>query len=418
MARTYTTVGWQDGEVLEPAKVTVAGTEYEVEPEVISGRTPVNASNLRKMDNEIKTIVEEDIPSVLNVRLLAVDDIEPTECSTGDKYFNKTTNLIYTATGTNTWDTNGETPIVGILYVVFDEQTTYAYDGTTLISVGGGTDNSGGETLKIGCILPFSGTNAPDGYLLCDGSAVSRTTYADLFNEIGVTYGAGDGSTTFNLPNLKGKVPVGLDSDDEDFASIGTTGGEKEHTLTIEEMPSHRHSWSLGANVVANATSHTAVTNYNSTGGGLGVATMNSTGGNQSHNNLQPYLVVNYIIKAMNTTPIQAQIMSSYSTSVSDGYSCDYINNQLIVSDINASLGTIQKSANLWDQTVQVTIPSGYEPLGIVGYSLTGEYFSWLVFSTMFLNGNTFGYTITNRNDFNDAKNIICTLKVLLKKIN
>jgi len=63
-----------------------------------------------------------------------------------------------------------------------------------------------------GVILPYGAATAPSGYLLCDGSAVSRTTYADLFSVIGTTYGAGDGSTTFNLPHLKGTVPVGKDS--------------------------------------------------------------------------------------------------------------------------------------------------------------------------------------------------------------
>lgn len=93
---------------------------------------------------------------------------------------------------------------------------------------------------------------------------------------------------------MTGKVPVGLDLTDTDFNLIGKTGGEKTHKLTVAEMPSHNHTWSLGANVVANATSSRAVTNYNSSSGGLGVATMNNTGGGASHNNLQPYEVVSY----------------------------------------------------------------------------------------------------------------------------
>lgn len=146
MARTYTPVGWQDGTVLQPAKVNVQGTEYNVEPQVVSGQTPVNATNLRKMDNEIKTIVEQDIPSVLDVNLIAVTDVAPTECSVGDKYYNTEDNKIYEAIDTNTWDTSGEYPIEGISYVVFDTQTSYAYNGTTLISVGGGS----GSEIVIG----------------------------------------------------------------------------------------------------------------------------------------------------------------------------------------------------------------------------------------------------------------------------
>lgn len=99
-----------------------------------------------------------------------------------------------------------------------------------------------GDTLPIGAIMPFGSDTIPDNWLLCDGSAVSRTTYQQLFNTIGTTYGTGDGFTTFNLPNLQGKIPVGKNANDTDFDTLGETGGEKEHTLTIQEMPQHGHS--------------------------------------------------------------------------------------------------------------------------------------------------------------------------------
>lgn len=67
-----------------------------------------------------------------------------------------------------------------------------------------------GDKFPAGIIAPFAGTAIPDGWLLCDGSAISRTDYADLFNAIGTTYGAGNGSSTFNLPNLIGRVPLGM----------------------------------------------------------------------------------------------------------------------------------------------------------------------------------------------------------------
>jgi microcystin-dependent protein len=78
----------------------------------------------------------------------------------------------------------------------------------------------------------FAGSTAPTGWLLCDGTAVSRTTYSDLFAITSTTYGVGDGSTTFNLPNLKGRVPVGLDTSQTEFDVLGETGGAKTHTLT------------------------------------------------------------------------------------------------------------------------------------------------------------------------------------------
>ena len=144
----------------------------------------------------------------------------------------------------------------------------------------------------VGSISLFAGTTAPTGWLICDGSAVSRTTYANLFSVIGTTYGTGDGSTTFNIPNLKGKVPVGLDSSDTSFDTIGETGGEKEHTLTIDEMPSHSHGL-LGN---ANAGGKAETVPYGSQATGTIMYAIQNSGGGQAHNNLQPYIVMNYII--------------------------------------------------------------------------------------------------------------------------
>lgn len=170
----------------------------------------------------------------------------------------------------------------------------------------------GGGGIDIGTIVPFSGAIAqiPNGFMLCDGSAISRTTYATLFSIIGTTYGEGDGSTTFNLPNLQGKTLVGVDSEDTDFDTLGETGGEKTHTLLTSEMPSHNHnrirvvagnqflgiaggSYAnvAGLNLNSGKYPYTDETNTN-------VETSN-TGGGQSHNNLQPYITINYIIKVL-----------------------------------------------------------------------------------------------------------------------
>jgi microcystin-dependent protein len=89
-----------------------------------------------------------------------------------------------------------------------------------------------------GIVMPFAGSVAPQGYLLCDGSAVSRTDYADLFAAIGTTYGAGDGSSTFNVPDLSGRVVLGVSQSH----ALGTTGGEATHVLTEQELPAHSHT--------------------------------------------------------------------------------------------------------------------------------------------------------------------------------
>lgn len=91
--------------------------------------------------------------------------------------------------------------------------------------------------MLVGAVYMFAGSVAPQGYLLCDGSAVSRSTYSELFNLLDTTYGDGDGETTFNLPNLSGKVIIGS----SESYPLGTTGGEETHVLTSGEIPSHNH---------------------------------------------------------------------------------------------------------------------------------------------------------------------------------
>lgn len=157
-----------------------------------------------------------------------------------------------------------------------------------------------GSTNLAGMIQLTAAAAAPAGWLICDGSAVSRTTYSKLFTALGTTYGAGNGSTTFNLPNLKGRIPAGLDTSQAEFATRGQTGGEKYHPLTVDEMPVHNH-------IAPSHKSSLEAGGYGltQTGGfqdrphvdGATVAATNNAGGGQAHNNLQPYLVLNYIIK-------------------------------------------------------------------------------------------------------------------------
>ena len=98
----------------------------------------------------------------------------------------------------------------------------------------GNADNA--SQTPTGLINPYAGSTAPTGWLLCNGLSVSRTTYASLFSVISTAYGAGDGSTTFGLPNLKGRLPVGLDSTQTEFDAMGETGGVKSTTLTTTKF--------------------------------------------------------------------------------------------------------------------------------------------------------------------------------------
>jgi microcystin-dependent protein len=105
-------------------------------------------------------------------------------------------------------------------------------------------------TNPVGAIEHLAATATPDGYLPADGSDVSRTTYAKLFAKISTSHGAGDGSTTFTLPNLKGRAVVGFDASQTEFNVLGETGGVKTVTLTTNEMSSHSHSMTAHTHAV------------------------------------------------------------------------------------------------------------------------------------------------------------------------
>lgn len=167
-----------------------------------------------------------------------------------------------------------------------------------------------GSTNLTGMLQMTAAATAPAGWYLCQGQELSRTGEAKLFAAIGLTYGAGNGTTTFNLPNLQGRVPVGVSTSDTDFAR-GASGGAKTHTLTESQLPSHKHAASDGTIAMVATQAGTASTTDN--GGGSVVqgstsgrfvhpATLTgstgATGGNAAHNNLQPFVAVNYIIKA------------------------------------------------------------------------------------------------------------------------
>lgn len=301
MSENYTLINWQNGEITQPAVVEIDGVDYQVQPAIETGNTPINADNLNHMDNGIRnaTLKLNDKIETATVQLIAVTDTAPSECAENDKYYNTNTNLIYTATGTDTWGVTGETPSQLYLYMDISDEKLYYYDGNTFSSYGGGSGGAGGETLPIGSIMLYSGNVLPVNWLLCNGQAVSRTKYSALFEKIGTTYGSGDGSTTFNVPNLKGKVAVGKDDNDTDFDTLGETGGEKTHTLSVSEMPAHSHDLVY---VKSNSTplNNAGVSGFNSTNTGVGTKenAVENTGGGQAHNNLQPYIVQNFIIKA------------------------------------------------------------------------------------------------------------------------
>jgi microcystin-dependent protein len=214
---------------------------------------------------------------------------------------------------------------------VFNEDTAEWVDGSLAVFPGQ--------------VFAYASSTAPEGYLLCDGSQASQSLYPNLFSVIGTLYNNGsESSGNFRLPSLASRVPVELNILDAEFAALGQVGGEKAVTLTVGQLPSHNHT-QLPHNHLQNShdhaqdshshvlnsqfyTSGAEAANYGSgffgsfrgrtiVSGATGIgsdgrtpAIANATatnqnttavnqnaGGGQPHNNLQPYVVVQYIIK-------------------------------------------------------------------------------------------------------------------------
>jgi len=173
-----------------------------------------------------------------------------------------------------------------------------------------------GAAVPPGMTMAFAGSRIPAGWLLCDGSAISRTTYPNLFAAIGVTWGIGDASTTFNLPDLRGRTLIGAGHGSGlSSRNLAQSLGEESHQLTVAEMPSHNHGitdpghqhetaiggqgpWGSGPARYpeVGGTGLYSVSSTLSSPVTTGVSVQNN-GGDQPHNNMQPSAVINYIIK-------------------------------------------------------------------------------------------------------------------------
>jgi microcystin-dependent protein len=204
-----------------------------------------------------------------------------------------------------------------------------------------------GTNVPTGSLFQYAGATAPSGYLLCYGQAISRSTYSALFAIVSTTYGTGDGSTTFNLPDCRGRVPAGKDDMGGTSANrltglsgglngdiLGATGGSQSHTLVTGELASHTHSLATGSGsgtaslnvntqvstaVSPNANTLTGVDSVSGrvalgrgypTGTGNFTTTVTPTissitlsgtsgtaGSGDAHNNVQPTIIFNTIIK-------------------------------------------------------------------------------------------------------------------------
>jgi len=189
---------------------------------------------------------------------------------------------------------------------------TIATQNASSVTISGGTITNTNGGVPAGAMFDFAGTAAPTGYLLCDGSAVSRATYAALFAAISTTWGVGDGVTTFNVPDFRRRAAVGSGGSGSATLgnAVGNTGGEENHVLVTAELAAHTHSltdpghvhtaFSVGSSTTGFASTGSAGT---SGGGSVGISTATTgitaanTGSDTGHNTMQPSAVVLKIIK-------------------------------------------------------------------------------------------------------------------------
>jgi len=206
--------------------------------------------------------------------------------------------------------------------------TAITATGTELNYVDGVTSNIqtqldtiSGTTLPAGSLLPYAGSSAPSGFVLCYGQELNRTTYATLFGVIGTTYGTGDGSTTFNVPDLRGRAVAGQDdmggssadrltgqSGGVDGDTLGATGGAETHTLSGAESGTSAHSHTLtggiyssdlasGGPTAVSLSNNATSPSYRETVDNFAVSTSSAAAASSAHNNVQPTIILNYIIK-------------------------------------------------------------------------------------------------------------------------
>lgn len=162
-----------------------------------------------------------------------------------------------------------------------------------------------GGNVPPGTVMPDAGSSAPAGWLHCFGQTVSRATYSAIFARLSTTYGAGDGSTTFALPDLRGRVVAGQDDMGGSSAdrltnqsgglngdTLGAVGGVETHALTSAQNAAHTHTFAVYAPVAG-----TILAQGVDSGAQNGTETTSSSGSGDAHNNVQPTIILNYIIK-------------------------------------------------------------------------------------------------------------------------
>lgn len=165
------------------------------------------------------------------------------------------------------------------------------------------------DSFPIGAVVEWWSDVIPEGWLKCNGQTLNKSDYPDLYDVIGDTYTETPSSTTFSLPKHDGRTPVGVDSNDSDFSTLGAMLGEKKHTLTVDEMPSHNHRANSLVDWHTQASSGLAGTD--GAYWRVSVRETHNTGNNQPHNNIQPSITTHFIIKAKQCAVTAAEVVDN-----------------------------------------------------------------------------------------------------------
>ena len=297
------------------------------------------------------------------------------------------------------------------------------------------------DSMPIGSIISFAGENIPTGWLVCDGDVVSSTDYPDLFAEIGNKYGGT--SPSFKLPDLRGRVPVGLDPTDqlEDFDILGNKGGSRTDNLSNAYAKVGRSS--ADYNVLQykskGGVSDTFDRKLTATGNVIGGSSNTITDATElggSVSTLQPYLVVNFIIKAKSTTPTMASVVNATNDSTEDSYSCNYVNDRyegtILYNTNNGTYGDVPLSDDVSNYRYLEIYYTGAHTYGsssmkidlsvdnrisLISFSSSSNsataYFAGVIYSA---NGSTLSFIsskVFRTDSGTDTGNIICVHKVI-----
>ena len=243
----------------------------------------------------------------------------------------------------------------------------------------------------VGVVEAFAGTNAPNGWLICDGSQVLRSLYPELFSVIGTTYGSGDGFSTFTLPDLRGRTIAGRDGVNNmnngptnrltsthfgaSGTALGNSGGVESHTLTTAQLAVHSHSDSGHSHASGNGQSFATSQAIGQAGSGASFGAINgfvantasasanigNAGSGNAHNNTQPTMILNYIIKAVSELPRGGWYNSSAPDVVTSLPTNPYVG-QEIYHYVNSKIYAKRYNGSTWESLINANatdLPAG-----------------------------------------------------------